>query len=207
MRARPDGDAARALDAPIVRRSPARHARRRLASTSSRRATSDPPIVLSHGVTISMRTWFHQLEELPEGRLPHDRVRPPRSRAVGGRRGGALAREPRATTCKTVVEGLDLHDAVLVGHSMGGVAVQAFVTRFPEIAAERVAGIVLLSTLAYTPFGSRSTRTKAAHREAHEAHARHRSGCGTSPNLGLPRGAARLRQATRIRATSSSCGR
>ena len=44
---------------------------------------------------------------------------------------------------------------------MGGVAVQAFVTQFPEIAAERVAGIVLLSTLAKTPLGSHSTRTKA----------------------------------------------
>jgi len=62
---------------------------------------------------------------------------------------------------KTVLEGLDLRGAVLVGHSLGGVAVQSFVTRFPDIAAERVAGIVLLSTLAYTPFGSRSTRTKA----------------------------------------------
>ena len=41
---------------------------------------------------------------------------------------------------RRVVEGLDLRDAVLVGHSMGGVAVQAFVTQFPEIAAERVAG-------------------------------------------------------------------
>src|SRR5258707_865959 len=45
--------------------------------------------------------------------------------------------------------------------TVGGVAVQSFVTRFREVAAERVAGIVLLSTLAYTPFGSRSTRTKA----------------------------------------------
>jgi pimeloyl-ACP methyl ester carboxylesterase len=62
---------------------------------------------------------------------------------------------------KTVLERLDLHDAVLVGHSMGGVAVQSFVTQFPDIAAERVAGIVLLSTLAHTPFGSQSTRTKA----------------------------------------------
>ena len=69
--------------------------------------------------------------------------------------------ENLAEDVKTVVLGLDLHDAVLVGHSMGGVAVQEFVTRFPELAAERVAGIVLLSTLAYTPFGSRSTRTKA----------------------------------------------
>jgi pimeloyl-ACP methyl ester carboxylesterase len=44
---------------------------------------------------------------------------------------------------------------------MGGVAVQAFAIQYPEIAAERVSGLVLLSTLAYTPFGSRSTRTKA----------------------------------------------
>ena len=90
-----------------------------------------------------------------------------------------------AATCKTVLEGLDLRDAVLVGHSMGGVAVQSFVTQFPEIAAERVAGIVLLSTLAYTPFGSRSTRTKARIEQIDEARARHRSGCGTSPNLGF----------------------
>jgi 3-oxoadipate enol-lactonase len=65
-----------------------------------------------------------------------------------------------AEDMKTVLERLDLHDAVLVGHSLGGVAVQAFVIRYPEVAAERVGGIVLLSTLAYTMFGSRSTRTK-----------------------------------------------
>jgi pimeloyl-ACP methyl ester carboxylesterase len=74
---------------------------------------------------------------------------------------GGHSLENLAEDVKTIVLGLDLHDAVLVGHSMGGVAVQEFVTRYPELAAERVAGIVLLSTLAYTPFGSRSTRTKA----------------------------------------------
>src|SRR5262249_26371377 len=68
--------------------------------------------------------------------------------------------ENLALDVKSVVEQLDLHNAVLVGHSMGGVAVQEFVIRFPEIAAERVPGIVLLSTLAYTMLGSRSTRTK-----------------------------------------------
>jgi pimeloyl-ACP methyl ester carboxylesterase len=59
-----------------------------------------------------------------------------------------------------VLLGLDLRDAILVGHSMGGVAVQSFVIRYPELAAERVRGIVLLSTLAKTPFGSRSTQMK-----------------------------------------------
>ena len=97
----------------------------------------------------------------PEGGLPRDRVRPSRSRPVGARRQRVTRSRTSVATCKTVLEGLDLRGAVLVGHSMGGVAVQSFVTRFPEVAAERVAGIVLLSTLAYTPFGSRSTRTKA----------------------------------------------
>ena len=56
---------------------------------------------------------------------------------------------------------LDLSDAVLVGHSLGGVAVQAFVIAHPELARERVRGIVLLSTLAKSPFGSRPTQFKS----------------------------------------------
>jgi pimeloyl-ACP methyl ester carboxylesterase len=49
-----------------------------------------------------------------------------------------------------VLERMDLHDAVLVGHSMGGIALQAFASRYPEVAAERVRGMVLMSTLAKT---------------------------------------------------------
>ncbi len=56
----------------------------------------DPPIVLSHGVTLSVRTWFHQLEELPKEGFRVDRLRPPRSRAVGARGRGSLARQPRS---------------------------------------------------------------------------------------------------------------
>ncbi|HEY5173920.1 MAG TPA: alpha/beta fold hydrolase, partial [Acidimicrobiia bacterium] len=120
----------------------------------------DPPIVLSHGVTLSVRTWFHQLEDLPkEGFRAIAFDHRGHGRSVLGEEGHSL--ENLARDVKTVLEGLDLHGAVLVGHSLGGVAVQSFVTRFAEVAAERVAGIVLLSTLAYTPFGSRSTRTKA----------------------------------------------
>ncbi len=119
----------------------------------------DPPIVLSHGVTLSVRTWFHQLEELPkEGFRTIAFDHRGHGQSVLGDEGHTLDNLGR--DFKTVLEGLDLHDAVLVGHSIGGVAVQSFVTQFPEVAAERVAGIVLLSTLAYTPLGSRSTRTK-----------------------------------------------
>ena len=96
LRRAPDGDA----------RARARRADRTSTTGSTRstaasiyvveRGRARPPIVLSHGVTLSVRTWFHQLEALPEGGLPHDRVRPPRSRPVGARRRGPLAREPRA---------------------------------------------------------------------------------------------------------------
>jgi non-heme chloroperoxidase len=116
--------------------------------------------VLSHGVTLSVRTWFHQLEQLPkEGFRTIAFDHRGHGKSVLGEEGHTLDNLGRDV--RTVLERLDLHNAVLVGHSMGGVAVQSFVTQFPEIAADRVAGIVLLSTLAYTPLGSRSTRTKA----------------------------------------------
>jgi pimeloyl-ACP methyl ester carboxylesterase len=157
VRQRPDGDAARALDAPM-------YVDRRLdafdgGSIYVVESGSGPTILLSHGVTNSIRTWFHQLETLPAAgfrTIAFDHRG--HGQSVVGTAGHSL--ESLAQDMRTVVEDLDLRDAVLVGHSMGGVAVQEFVTRFPEIASERVAGIVLLSTLAKTPFGSTSTRTK-----------------------------------------------
>jgi pimeloyl-ACP methyl ester carboxylesterase len=160
VRRNPDDDAARALDAPMyVDHTLDTHDRGTIYVVESG-AETDPPIVLSHGVTLSVRTWFHQLEDLPkEGFRTIAFDHRGHGQSVLGEEGHSL--ENLGRDVKTVLERLDLHNAVLVGHSMGGVAVQVFVTQYPEIAAERVAGIVLLSTLAYTPLGSRSTRTKA----------------------------------------------
>jgi pimeloyl-ACP methyl ester carboxylesterase len=59
---------------------------------------------------------------------------------------------------RSVVEGLDLRDVVIVGHSMGGIAVQSFAIEHPDVVRDRVAGIVLLSTLARTQrLGPRAT--------------------------------------------------
>lgn len=160
MRRRPDGAARRALEAPIyVDHRLDTHDR---GSIYVVEAGDDdaPPIVLSHGVTLSVRTWFHQLEQLPrEGFRAIAFDHRGHGQSVLGEEGHSL--ENLGKDVKTVLEGLDLRDAVLVGHSMGGVAVQQFAIDNPELLRERVAGIVLLSTLAYTPFGSRSTRTKA----------------------------------------------
>ena len=160
MRRAPDGDARRALDAPTYIDHRIETHDGGTLYVVERGNELDPPIVLSHGVTLSVPVWFHQLEELPkEGFRAIAFDHRGHGRSVLGEEGHSL--ENLALDLKTLLERLDLRGAVLVGHSMGGVAVQSFVTRFPEVAAERVAGIVLLSTLAYTPFGSHSTRTKA----------------------------------------------
>lgn len=158
IRRRPDHDAARVLEAPIyVDHRLATHDRGTIYVVES---GEGPPIVLSHGVTLSVRTWFHQLELLPKDgfrAIAFDHRG--HGESVLGEAGHSL--DNLAEDVCTVLRGLDLRDAILVGHSMGGVAVQSFVARYPEVVRERVRGIVLLSTLAKTPFGSRSTRTKA----------------------------------------------
>jgi pimeloyl-ACP methyl ester carboxylesterase len=158
-RRKPDGSAARALEAPIyLDRQLDTHDRGTIYVVESGEP-GDQPIVLSHGVTLSARTWFHQLEELPKAgfrTIAFDHRG--HGQSVVGDDGHSL--ENLGRDLKLVLEELDLRDAVLVGHSMGGVAVQSFLSHFAEVAQERVAGIVLLSTLAYTPLGSRSTRTK-----------------------------------------------
>src|SRR6185436_20819845 len=63
LRRKPDGDAARALDAPM-------YVDRRLdafdgGSIYVVESGEGSPIVFAHGVTNSSRTWFHQLDELP----------------------------------------------------------------------------------------------------------------------------------------------
>jgi pimeloyl-ACP methyl ester carboxylesterase len=108
-----------------------------------------PPVVLSHGVMLSVRTWVKQMESLPAAgfrTIAFDH----RGHGASTLGEGGYTLDALAGDVRSVLEGLDLRDAVLVGHSMGGVAVQLFCLRHPEIAAERVAGIVLLSTLSRT---------------------------------------------------------
>jgi non-heme chloroperoxidase len=181
LRHSPDGDAARALEAPM-------YVDHRLdafdgGSIYVVENGAGPPIVFAHGVTNSSRSWFHQLEEIPRAgfrTIAYDHRGHGRSKL--GASGHSV--ENLALDLRTVVEALDLRGAVLVGHSMGGVAVMEFVTRYPELAAERVVGIVLLSTLAKTPLGSHSTRTKARIEQVTKR-APDMSWVWASPNLGF----------------------
>jgi pimeloyl-ACP methyl ester carboxylesterase len=104
-----------------------------------------PVVVFCHGVTLSSRVWAKQFASFPAAGF---RAVAFDSRGHGESRAGDTGHsiDNLADDLRTVLEELDLRDAVLVGHSMGGMAVQAFAIRHPDVVDERVAGLVLLST-------------------------------------------------------------
>ncbi|MFI5047656.1 MAG: alpha/beta fold hydrolase [Acidimicrobiia bacterium] len=105
------------------------------------------PIVFAHGVTLASQVWARQFRSIPAAGF--------RAIAFDGRGHGESTTgdtghslDNLAADLRAVLETFDLHDAIVVGHSMGGMAVQGLAARHPEVVAERVAGIVLLSTMA-----------------------------------------------------------
>jgi pimeloyl-ACP methyl ester carboxylesterase len=155
IRGKPDEGAARALEAPM-------YVSQHLDSHDEGtihvvEAGEGAPIVLSHGVTLSVRTWFYQLEALPKAgfrTIAFDHRG--HGDSVCGASGHSI--ENLGQDVRAVLVDLDLRDVVLVGHSIGGVAVQEFVTKFPDVARERISGIVLLSTLAKAPLAAHKSR-------------------------------------------------
>lgn len=105
------------------------------------------PLVLLHGVTLRHDVWAPQFNQLAD----HYRVIAVDLRGHGGSLPGTLGfgMARLATDVATLLEALDLHDAVLVGHSMGGMTVMHFCGDHREVLDERVAAIALVATAAY----------------------------------------------------------
>ena len=166
-----------------------------------------PPIVLSHGVTNSIR------------------IVVPRSSRRCPQRASARSRTTTAATVSRC--------SAPAGHSVENLALDLQVVledaRPPRRGARRPldgrrrgagvrrrssprsrpsasAGIVLLSTLATTPLGSHSTRTKRRIEQVTNR-APDMSWMWSTPNLGFLHGAPRLRARPAVRATSSWCAR
>jgi non-heme chloroperoxidase len=104
------------------------------------------PLVFVHGVTLSSAIWRYQLRDLAD----NYRVLALDQRGHGQSRAGSdgyglhlLGRD-----LVTVLEKLDLKQAVLVGHSMGGFAIMELLASHPKAVTERVAGVVLTNTAA-----------------------------------------------------------
>ena len=148
LRHRDDPDAGLAPRPRVRRHARPRQPRRRhdlhdLAAATGRRSCS------AHGVTLSSRVWAKQFESFPAAGFRAVAFDSPRARRVGGRRRPATRSTTWPTTSAACSRRLDLHDAVLVGHSMGGMAVQAFAIRHPTSLHERVRGLVLQSTASH----------------------------------------------------------
>lgn len=108
------------------------------------------PLVLLHGITLNAELWSPQLHDLAgDFRVlavdlrGHGRSRP-------GRDGYGMA--VLARDIATVLTKLDLHDALVVGHSMGGMATLNFAVEHPDVVEERVAGLGLVATSGARPF-------------------------------------------------------
>jgi len=108
---------------------------------------SGRPVVLVHGWTEDRRVWKPVADRLIDSGarvIAYDQ----RGHGSSGVGSDGYSIDALADDLRAVLEGLDLRDAVVAGHSMGGMAAQAFACRYPEVLAERVAGLVLVSTAA-----------------------------------------------------------
>lgn len=107
-----------------------------------------PALVFVHGTTLDLTTWYYQWRSfsdryrcvLYDQRAHGGSPRPP----DGDYTLTAMGRDLRAVLDAAVPEG----PAVLVGHSLGGMAILAFADRYPEEMGGRVAGVVLADTAA-----------------------------------------------------------
>ena len=106
-----------------------------------------PTVVLSHCWTGDSRIWAPVARRLV---ADGHRVVLYDQRGHGASTIGSdgLTIEALGSDLRTVLETLELRDVVLAGHSMGGMAVQAFAIGHPAARRQRVAGIVLVATAA-----------------------------------------------------------
>ena len=121
------------------------------------------PLVLLHGITLRADVWAPQFHQLAD----HFRVIAVDLRGHGTSRAGSdgygIGR--LADDLATLLTELDLHHAIVVGHSMGGMTVMQFCGAYPGVLDERVDGLVFLATRAHQvlpPYVDRGARVMVA---------------------------------------------
>lgn len=104
-------------------------------------------LLLVHGITLQAGVWA------PQFHLLADRYRvlamDVRGHGLSVAGSDGFGRKIAARDIATVLDHFDLRDAILVGHSMGGMIVMEFAGDFPDLLSERVAGLVFMDTAAY----------------------------------------------------------
>ncbi len=105
-----------------------------------------PTVVLLHGVTLSSRVWHRSMADL--GRDHHVVALDWRGhgRSTAGTEGFGL--ELLARDLASVLDQLDIRKAVIVGHSMGGMALMRFCADHRPTLNDRIRALIFLSTAA-----------------------------------------------------------
>jgi pimeloyl-ACP methyl ester carboxylesterase len=133
------------------------------------------PLVLVHGLSLTHDLWRYQLIDLADRfRVIAYDLRGHGQSTVG--RDG-IGPHQSAADLSTVLEQLDLHHAVVAGHSIGGTVLGQLCADHPDVVRERVAGIVFVDTFAsaiagegwlrerFSPVLARITARSAGRRE------------------------------------------
>jgi non-heme chloroperoxidase len=131
---------------------------------------NEATIVLLHGVTLSARVWHQALDDLGNDFRTIALDWRGHGRSVAGADGYGLGL--LAGDLAEVLQQLDVHDCVIVGHSMGGMALMQFCGLHPSVLQQRVKALMFLSTasndvgVASVPAFVRSTVRRIAGIEA-----------------------------------------
>lgn len=107
------------------------------------------PVLLIHGITLNAGLWSPQLHDLAGEFRVLSLDQRGHGRSVAGSDGYGMAQLGHDVA--SVLTKLDLHDALVVGHSMGGMAALNFAVDHPDVLAERVSGLGLVATAAARP--------------------------------------------------------
>jgi pimeloyl-ACP methyl ester carboxylesterase len=111
-------------------------------------APSDLTVVMVHGFCLDMGTFHFQRRAL-EGRYRMVLYDQPGHGGSGRRPKGEYTLESLGRALRAVIEQFaPTGQLALVGHSMGGMTIMALAEQWPELFAERVAGVILISTSA-----------------------------------------------------------
>ncbi len=111
-----------------------------------------PPVVLLHGITLEWWMWSAVIRLLRSDRRVIVWDQRGFGRSPAGAHGATV--EAAASDLAALLDHLDLQNAVIVGHSMGGMVLGRFAVDNPAVLEARVGGLVFLSTSARSHDGT-----------------------------------------------------
>ncbi|MEZ5376397.1 MAG: alpha/beta hydrolase [Acidimicrobiales bacterium] len=106
------------------------------------------PLILLHGITLEAEAWTRQFALADRSRVMAIDLRG-HGRSTAGTDGATIA--ANAGDLAELLEREDLHDAVIAGHSMGGMVLAHFLATAPASTVQRVSSAVFVDSAIRSP--------------------------------------------------------